>query len=157
MYSLNLLVAASVLLNLFLLCRPSRRAQASKPKRRSSVVGCNRDKALHTREYFYVGGAYVPDGSSTIHHGQMYVEHLTPAHVTRRIPVLFIHGKGMTGTNWLNTPDGRPGWSDYFLNEGYEVKSAPASGKGSHDDSIRYTLSINPLEGAPRGSLKLMA
>lgn len=119
-HNLILLIAASVFLNLFFLCR-LRRARVSKPKP-CSLVG---DRALHTREYFYVGGTYVPHGSSTIHHGQMYVEHLTPARVTRRIPVLFIHGNGMTGTNWLNTPDGRPGWSDYFLNEGYEVKCIP--------------------------------
>lgn len=120
-YNLSLLVATSVLLNLFFLC-----PRVSKPKPRSSVG----DRALHTRECFYVGGTYVPHGSSAIHHGQMYVEHLTPASVTRRIPVLFIHGNGMTGSNWLNTPDGRPGWSDYFLNEGYEVKSLPHSQEG---------------------------
>jgi hypothetical protein len=156
-HSLNLLVAASVLLNLFFLCRLQRRARVRKAEPRSPVGGST-NKALHTREYFYVGGTYIPHGSSTVHHGQMYVEHLIPAQVTRRIPVLFIHGNGMTGTNWLNTPDGRPGWSDYFLNEGYEVKSPPTGGKGSHaDDSFRCTLSINPLEGALRGSLKLMA
>ena len=27
----------------------------------------------------------------------------------------------MTGANFLNTPDGRPGWADYFLSQGYEV------------------------------------
>lgn len=30
---------------------------------------------------------------------------------------------GMTGTNFLNTPDGRLGWADYFLSKGYEVRS----------------------------------
>lgn len=133
-HGLNLLVAASVLLNLFLLSRLQRRARVSKAKPRSqaSVGGLANRRALHRREYFYVGGTYVPHGSSTIHHGQMYVEHLTPAQVTCRIPVLFIHGNGMTGTTWLTTPDGRPGWSDYFLNEGYEVKLSPRR-EGSHD------------------------
>jgi len=28
----------------------------------------------------------------------------------------------MTGTNFLNTPDGRPGWADYFMKKGYEVQ-----------------------------------
>lgn len=27
----------------------------------------------------------------------------------------------MTGTNFLSTPDGRPGWADYFLGKDYEV------------------------------------
>lgn len=143
---LNLIITASVLLNLFFLCHRLRRARANKPKPHSPVG--DRFRALHTRDYFYVGGAYVPHGSSTIHHGQMYVEHLTPARVTRRVPILFIHGNGMTGTNWLNTPDGRPGWSDYFLNEGYEVKSSPiVGGKGLHDGSFQVYIVDQPARG----------
>ncbi|KAH7923484.1 alpha/beta-hydrolase [Leucogyrophana mollusca] len=76
---------------------------------------------LHTRKYFYVGGSYVKRGTSEIAHGQMYVEHLVPAKVTQTLPILFIHGNGMTGTNFLNTPDGRTGWADYFMGQGYEV------------------------------------
>ncbi|KAG6833594.1 hypothetical protein H0H87_004221 [Tephrocybe sp. NHM501043] len=76
---------------------------------------------LHRREYFYVGERYTTLRSSNIASGQIYVEHLTPPKVTRPLPLLFIHGNGMTGTNFLNTPDRRPGWADYFLSKGYEV------------------------------------
>lgn len=51
----------------------------------------------------------------------MYVERLTPQRVTQPFPLLVIHGHAMTGTNFLNTPDGRPGWGDFFLSKGYEV------------------------------------
>ncbi|KAJ8086162.1 hypothetical protein PM082_004984 [Marasmius tenuissimus] len=51
----------------------------------------------------------------------MYVEHLTPGEVKQPLPIMFVHGNGMTGTNFLNTPDGRAGWADYFLGGGYEV------------------------------------
>jgi hypothetical protein len=51
----------------------------------------------------------------------MYVEHLSPAKITQPLPIIFIEGHGMTGTNLLNTPDGRLGWADYFLSKGYEV------------------------------------
>lgn len=152
-YHLSLFITASILLNLFFLCRSRRTPSVTKPKLRS-LVG---ERALHTRQYFYVGGTQVPHGSSTIHHGQMYVEHLTPARVSRRIPLVLIHGNGMTGTNWLNTPDGRPGWSDYFLNEGYEVMSAPRVARASHNASFRCTSSTNPLGDALHASLKLMA
>ena len=30
-------------------------------------------------------------------------------------PVVFLHGYGQTRTGWQSTPDGRPGWSDFFL------------------------------------------
>ncbi|KAF8845592.1 alpha/beta-hydrolase [Paxillus ammoniavirescens] len=101
-------------------------------------------RALHTRQYFYVGGRYVPHGSGEICHGQLYVERLTPAQVTRSTPILFIHGNGMTGTNWLNTPDGRPGWSDYFLNQGYEVfiVDQPARGRSAWQSNVDGDTSI---------------
>ncbi|THU91975.1 alpha/beta-hydrolase [Dendrothele bispora CBS 962.96] len=76
---------------------------------------------LHRRDYFYVGGEYVPQGNSTIASGQIYVEHLVPERVTQSIPMVMIHGHGMTGTNFLNTPDGRLGWADYFMSEGFEL------------------------------------
>jgi pimeloyl-ACP methyl ester carboxylesterase len=63
--------------------------------------------------------------------GQMYVELLRPARVTRRYPLVFIHGLGQTATNWIGTPDGRPGWADYFLGQGYVVYlvDQPARGR----------------------------
>ncbi|KAJ7762822.1 hypothetical protein DFH07DRAFT_405262 [Mycena maculata] len=51
----------------------------------------------------------------------MYVERLAPAEVTQPLPILFIHRTGMMGTNLLNIPDGRLGWADYFLGQGYEA------------------------------------
>ena len=85
------------------------------------------DEAVAKRDYFYVGGQYVqldtpnPNGT-TIMTGQMYVERLLPLiGPTQKYPLVFWHGLGQTGSNWLNTPDGRQGWASYFLNQGYEV------------------------------------
>ena len=81
--------------------------------------------ALYTRDYFYVGGRYiqVPSGNTTSQYmvGQIYVEKLTPALVTKPYPIIFIAGAGQTGTNFLHTPDGREGWAHYFLSRGYVV------------------------------------
>ncbi|PHH91330.1 hypothetical protein CDD83_901 [Cordyceps sp. RAO-2017] len=77
----------------------------------------------HLRTYFYVGGQYGrdTDGAHRMR-GQMYVERLLPIDgVTQEWPVVLVHGKGMTGTNFLNTPDGRRGWASDFLSQGYEV------------------------------------
>ncbi|KAF5393791.1 hypothetical protein D9757_000380 [Collybiopsis confluens] len=80
---------------------------------------------LHRREYFYVGENYVntpgTNNGSQIAAGQVYVEHLVPARVTQSLPILMIHGHGMTGTNFLNTPDGRLGWADYLMAAGFEI------------------------------------
>ncbi|KAG6813197.1 hypothetical protein H0H92_013317 [Tricholoma furcatifolium] len=87
---------------------------------------------LHRREYFYVGEQFILQGNSTIAAEQMYVEHLTPQEVTKPLPLLIIHGHGMTGTNFLNTPDGKLGWADYFLSKGYE----PSRGRSPWQQSI---------------------
>ena len=77
---------------------------------------------LHRRTYFYAGGSLAPLDSSVFYHGQVYVEHLVPEQVTQPLPLLMVHGKGMTGTNFLNTPDGRIGWADHFMSQGWEVR-----------------------------------
>lgn len=85
----------------------------------------------HYRNYFYIGYNYVADPTATgdspepllLAEGQIYVERLTPASgVTRQYPLLIVHGAGMTATNFLNTPDGRMGWTDWFMGQGYEVR-----------------------------------
>ncbi|KAL0580889.1 hypothetical protein V5O48_001082 [Marasmius crinis-equi] len=82
-------------------------------------VGRQLSGTLHRREYFYVGGNYSNDAG--VASQQMYVEHLSPADIRQFLPILFVHGGGMSGTNFLNTPDGRPGWADYFLSKGHEI------------------------------------
>lgn len=54
------------------------------------------------RTYFYVGGNYVTDDTG-MHRfkDQMYVERLVPAAGAKhRVPLIFIHGAGQTGTVW---------------------------------------------------------
>ncbi|OBT82843.1 hypothetical protein VE02_08451 [Pseudogymnoascus sp. 03VT05] len=77
----------------------------------------------HTRHFFHVGGDYVSDGNGGHYFAnQSYVEKLTPASsTTKPYPLVFIHGIGQTGTNWLTEPDGNPGWSSYFLSHGYII------------------------------------
>ncbi|KAG6808634.1 hypothetical protein H0H92_003438 [Tricholoma furcatifolium] len=99
---------------------------------------------LHRRNYFYVGAQLVQQDGSTVAAGQMYVEHLTPEKVTQAFPIVMIPGQGMTGTNFLNTPDGRLGWADYFLSKGYEVYLAeqPSRGRSSWQKGIDGPQSI---------------
>ncbi|KAB8263033.1 Alpha/beta hydrolase family-domain-containing protein [Aspergillus pseudonomiae] len=81
--------------------------------------------APHFRDYFYVGGEYVHVSGSTrgtYFHNQMYVEKLSPVHEhVQPYPIVFVHGGGQSGTNFLNKPDGSPGWASWFLNHGYAV------------------------------------
>ncbi|RPA84946.1 alpha/beta-hydrolase [Ascobolus immersus RN42] len=84
--------------------------------------------ALHHRHIFYIPGTYQPssgignDFAGTIMSSQLYVERLTPACSSPSKPsIILVHGASQLGTNFLNAPDGRPGYSDFFLNKGYTV------------------------------------
>lgn len=95
---------------------------------------------MSTREFFYAGGKY----SGEVMTGQMYVEVLRPPRVTRKYPLVFFHGNSQTATNWMETPDGRPGWADYFLAEGYLVYlvDQPARGRSAWHPSTNGPLQI---------------
>lgn len=113
-----------------------------------SIAAAAPERALATREYFYVGGSYAGEGRTEVMAGQMYVEALRPARVTQKYPLIFFHGAGQTATNWMGTPDGRPGWADYFLNQGYVVYlvDQPARGRSAWRSSVNGALQIVPVE-----------
>ena len=62
--------------------------------------------------------------------GQMYVEYQIPKSVRHPYPIVMVHGAGQTGTNFLSTPDDRPGWAQFFLANGYAVYVVDQTGRG---------------------------
>jgi pimeloyl-ACP methyl ester carboxylesterase len=46
---------------------------------------------------------------------QMYVHYQVPLHGDRHVPVVFVHGCCLSSKTWETTPDGRPGWAEFFL------------------------------------------
>ena len=70
---------------------------------------------------FFVGGEYHDTPAGRVSGGQMYVQYQIPAKRKCPYPVVMIHGGGQTGVNFLGTPDGRRGWADYFVAQGYAV------------------------------------
>ncbi|ESZ94040.1 hypothetical protein SBOR_5566 [Sclerotinia borealis F-4128] len=106
-------------------------------------------EAFASRDYFYVGGEYVTiSTNNTIFVNQMYVEHIVPSRIEQPYPIVFIHGQGMTGTNWLNKPDGSPGWASYFLTKGYEIYilDQTARGRSAWNPSGNTTLTTYSAE-----------
>lgn len=77
---------------------------------------------------FFVGGrdiqsahlsllpAYAPSGTISV--DQMYVRYQEPVGAAKR-PLVFIHGCCLTGKTWESTPDGRMGWDELFVRQGY--------------------------------------
>lgn len=62
--------------------------------------------------------------------GQLYAQHFRQASPRSGLPVLFWHGGAMSGVTWETTPDGRPGWQNYFLRKGYDVVVSDAVERG---------------------------
>jgi pimeloyl-ACP methyl ester carboxylesterase len=94
--------------------------------------------------FFYAGGHYVgelgPNKESTMG-GAMYVEVLVPKQIRSPYPVVFLHGAGQTGVDWLQTPDGRPGWAYNFLDMGYVVylEDFPTRGRSQYVPGVDGT------------------
>ena len=87
---------------------------------------------LARKSSFYVGGEYVSD--PPVMGGQMYVDVWEPRDVTQPYPVVIFHGNGQTGVDWQQTPDGRPGWAYYLIEQGYVLYMVdyPARGRSAY-------------------------
>jgi pimeloyl-ACP methyl ester carboxylesterase len=94
--------------------------------------------------FFYVGGHYVGAPGQEVMDGAEYVEVMVPKKIRRPYPIVFLHGAGQTGTDWLQTPDGRTGWAYYFIKQGYVVYMVdyPARGRSAYVPDVDGPLTI---------------
>ncbi|NQE61380.1 hypothetical protein [Caulobacter sp. RHG1] len=116
---------------------------------------------LKDRGSFFVGGRSVeqkageillgPDDSVTV--DQMYVEYMVPTGKAK-IPVVMIHGAGLSGKSYDTTPDGRMGWFEYFVRKShptYVVDQVGRARSGFNQSAINNRLS--GASTAPTGSV----
>lgn len=94
----------------------------------------NKPLVLQSRGSFMVGGeskqqtpeqlssifGTPPTNGGNVTVNQMYVEYMTPAHVTGP-KVVMLHGATLSGKTYDTTPDGRMGWYEHFVRKGYPV------------------------------------
>jgi len=76
---------------------------------------------LAKQGYLFAGGKYQTVSGKRVMAGQIYAEFQIPKNQTHRYPIVMVHGAIQTGTNFTGTPDGRMGWAEYFLRQGYAV------------------------------------
>ena len=60
----------------------------------------------------------------------MYVAWEAPERVTKPCPIVLVHGGALQGTEWMDTPDGRPGWAQRLVEAGYAVFTVDRPGHG---------------------------
>jgi pimeloyl-ACP methyl ester carboxylesterase len=72
--------------------------------------------------------AYDPNGEFWIE--QTYVQFFIPQERQFLLPILLVHGGGLTGSCWETTPDGRMGWQESLLRRGVATYTADAVERG---------------------------
>jgi hypothetical protein len=60
----------------------------------------------------------------------MYVQYFLPARPRGAVPLLMWHGGGLTGVTYETTPDGRDGWLNWFVRQGWDVYNSDAVERG---------------------------
>lgn len=103
-----------------------------------ALISVHEQINLKSHGFFFVGGNYVGEEGKKVMQGQMYVEVFVPKKITQPYPLVFFHGAGQTAANWMGTPDGREGWADYFIEQGYLVYlvDQPARGRSAYHPGI---------------------
>jgi pimeloyl-ACP methyl ester carboxylesterase len=86
--------------------------------------------SIQREGYLFAGGKYSTVGGRQVMSGQIYAEFQIPSQQTHPYPVVMIHGGGQSGTNFTQTPDGREGWEQFFLRNGYAVYVVDQVGRG---------------------------
>lgn len=128
---------------------------------RKSIQAPTTPLVLKERGSFFVGGRSVeqkageillgPDDSVTV--DQMYVEYMAPAGQAK-VPVVMIHGAGLSGKSYDTTPDGRMGWFEYFVRKShptYVVDQVGRARSGFNQAAINNRLS--GASTAPTGTV----
>ena len=61
---------------------------------------------------------------------QMYVQYFLPKNKKGKLPLLLWHGGGLTGVTYESTPDGREGWTNFFIRKGWDTYVSDAVERG---------------------------
>ncbi|HZZ09860.1 MAG TPA: alpha/beta hydrolase [Paraburkholderia sp.] len=93
------------------------------------------DLRLARQGYFFVGGRYVESSGGQVRTGQMHVEYQIPENQTQPWPIVLLAGNTQSGLNYTGTPDGREGWAQFFLRQGYAVYvvDQPSRARSAHN------------------------
>jgi pimeloyl-ACP methyl ester carboxylesterase len=94
-----------------------------------TLSGCNQQSQSDTNGLpvikeqgsFAVGGTVISDSAGNTFHGDhAYVFYQIPQNA-RKLPLMFLHGAGQFSKTWETTPDGREGFQNIFLRQGFGI------------------------------------
>jgi pimeloyl-ACP methyl ester carboxylesterase len=86
------------------------------------------------RGSFWITGEWTQARAGAVLRAPMYVEWQGPDS-SPGTPIVLVHGGGGQGTDYLSTPDGRPGWAPLLAQAGYTayVVDRPGHGRSPYD------------------------
>lgn len=96
------------------------------------------------RGHMWIPGDRIERNGQTYQRGPLFVEWEAPEEVTRPWPIVLLHGGGYQGTEWFDTPDGRPGWAQRLVEAGYAVLVADRPGQGRSPFHVETMGSMGP-------------
>src|SRR5262245_5100495 len=102
--------------------------------------------------YLFAGGKYSPVNGKEVVRGQIYAEYQIPRVQTHPYPIVMVHGAIQTGTNFTGTPDGREGWAQYFLRQGYAVYvvDQPGRARSSYQADLSGPQQVPDLDNTQK-------
>jgi pimeloyl-ACP methyl ester carboxylesterase len=86
--------------------------------------------SIKRQGYLFAGGKYTTVNGRRVLSGHLYAEFQIPSRQTHPWPIVMVHGGSQSGTNFTGTPDGREGWAQFFLRQGYAVYVVDQPGRG---------------------------
>lgn len=110
------------------------------------LAGCARHNAiqLESQGSFAVGGVMLTDSSGHTYHGDhAYTFYQIPIHA-RKYPLVFAHGVGQFSKTWETTPDGRDGFQNIFLRQGFSTYLVDQPRRGNAGRGTE-TVTITPI------------
>jgi hypothetical protein len=101
---------------------------------------------------FFVGGnthqvaspfSYPASQPGNVMINQMYVQFMKPAttNAQKEWPIVFTHGCCLSAKSWQTTPDGRMGWDEYFVRQGFDTYLTDQVGRArSGFNGLQYQM-----------------
>jgi len=75
----------------------------------------------------------------------MYVQYFLPKVRKGSVPLLMWHGGGLTGVTYESTPDGRDGWINFFIRQGWDTYVSDAVERGRSGFASSDVWSGDPI------------
>lgn len=101
--------------------------------------------SIREQGHFWTGVKRQQHSNGTYAFGAMSVQYQIPEQLQSPYSIVFIHGGGGQGCEFLSTPDGRPGWAQYFLSLGFAVYIVDRTGHGRSHFSAELGDPVNLL------------